>query len=123
MSQVNIALFHAKLSSDPALLDSLSAGASSSAEVAARAVAAGHAHGFEFSLAEAEAWLAAQDSAVETGELSDSQLAAVAGGNVGWTLKPITLPSGLLPPVYVGEPRTGGANSSGGSVMPIPGQG
>jgi len=122
MSQANIALFHAKLSSDAALLHSLTAGASSLAEVAARAVAVGHAHGFDFSLAEAEAWLAAQDSAAQTDELSDSQLAAVAGGNVGWTLKPIFDDSHLGRPVYVGEPKIGGGGI-GTSVIPPPGQG
>lgn len=80
MSQANVELFYAKLKNDPALLSSLSDGASTQAELFERAAAAGQAQGLDFTAAEADAWVAEQGSISEDGELSDAQLEGVAGG-------------------------------------------
>jgi len=83
MSQANVELFYAKLKDDPALLSSLSQGASTQAEVIERAVAAGKAQGLDFTAAEAQAWVSEQTTIADDGELSDAQLEGVAGGKGG----------------------------------------
>jgi len=80
MSQTNIDLFAAKVAQDPALLSALTTDVTAPAEFVERAVAAGQAAGLPFTPAEAEAWLAEKTKADTHGELSDTQLEAVAGG-------------------------------------------
>lgn len=83
MSQANVELFYAKLKDDPALLNSLSEGATTQAEVIKRAVAAGQAQGLDFTAPEAQAWVTEQTTIGDDGELSDTQLEGVAGGKGG----------------------------------------
>lgn len=80
MSQTNIDLFAAKVAQDHALLSALTTNVSNRAELVERAVAAGQEAGLPFTPADAEAWLAEKTKADTQGELSDTQLEAVAGG-------------------------------------------
>ena len=69
----------AKLGLDKANADAAAAAASAEAFIT-NAVIEAKAHGLEFTEAEAHAFMAAEAKAAESGELSDIQLEAVAGG-------------------------------------------
>jgi hypothetical protein len=69
-----------KLGLDQANADAASASASAEAFIA-NAVKEAKALGLEFTEDEARGFLAAQAQAAESGELTDTQLEAVAGGN------------------------------------------
>ena len=72
----------AKLGLDKANTDAAAAAASAEAFIT-NAVKEAKAHGLEFTEAEAHAFMAAEAKAAASGELSDTQLEAVAGGKSG----------------------------------------
>jgi predicted ribosomally synthesized peptide with nif11-like leader len=80
MSQAHIEQFYAKASNDAALINKMAAGTKSSDDFVANAVKEGKALGYNFSAEEANAWIKKQQDTKASGELSDSQLEAVAGG-------------------------------------------
>lgn len=80
MSQTALEQFYEKAIKDPALLNSLTTGAATTDEFIERAVSMGNAQGYAFTREEADAWIAVQAAANDSGELSDLQLEAVAGG-------------------------------------------
>jgi multidrug resistance efflux pump len=91
MTAAHVEKFAEIVSKDPALLAKLgldkanadAAAASASAEAfITNAVKEAKAHGLEFTEAEAHAFMADQAAAAARGELSDTQLEAVAGGKV-----------------------------------------
>ena len=77
----------AKLGLDKANADAAAASASAEAFIT-NAVKEAQAHGLEFTEEEAHAFMAAEYKAAESGELSDTQLEAVAGGKKSWTNEP-----------------------------------
>ena len=80
MSQAHAEKYYEIASKDPALLESLGAGAQSADEFIARAVAAAKQQGLSFTAEEARLYLSGQADQQADGELSDQQLEAVAGG-------------------------------------------
>ncbi|KQM70233.1 Nif11 family protein [Xylophilus sp. Leaf220] len=80
MSQAHIEEFYSKVSSDPAQINELLNGASGPDEFIDRAVAKAKSQGYDISRPEAEAWINKQKEVAASGELSDVQLEAVAGG-------------------------------------------
>jgi len=92
MTTAHVEKFAEIVSKDPALLAKLgldkanadAAAASASAEAfITNAVKEAKAHGLEFTEEEAHAFMAAEAKAAASGELSDTQLEAVAGGKSG----------------------------------------
>ena len=80
MSQAHIEEFYSKVSADPAQINELLNGASGPDEFIDRAVAKAKSQGYDISRPEAEAWINKQKEVAASGELSDVQLEAVAGG-------------------------------------------
>ena len=83
MSQAHAAKYYEICAKDPALLESLGEGTKSAEEFIARAVAAAKQQGLEFTAEEAKTYMEAQEVEKGSGELSDQQLEAVAGGKRG----------------------------------------
>lgn len=83
MSQAHAAKYYEICAKDPALLESLGEGTKSAEEFIARAVAAAKQQGLEFTAEEAKTYMEAQEVEKGSGELSDQQLEAVAGGKGG----------------------------------------
>ena len=83
MSQAHAAKYYEICAKDPALLKSLGDGTKSAEEFLARAVAAAKQQGLEFTAEEARTYMEAQHVEKGSGELSDQQLEAVAGGKGG----------------------------------------
>lgn len=86
MSQANLELFYDKVIQHPALLNALTSGVTTPDEFIARVVMMGNAQGYTFTHEEADAWIAAHAAANDSGELSDMQLEAIAGGKQGLEL-------------------------------------
>ena len=112
MSQAHIEQFYKKVVADPALFQNLVDGAETPEQFIQRAVAAAQSDGLQVDVAEATAWIEGQMQARASGELSDAQLEAVAGGKtlsaVTRSINPIqSFPAG-------GTPSPGGTPSSGG---------
>ncbi len=80
MSTAHIEQFYAKSLKDPAAVQAMLSGTSGPEDFIRNAVAAGKAQGFDFTYEEADAWIKNQQKMKASGELSDSQLEAVAGG-------------------------------------------
>lgn len=83
MSQSNIEKFYNYVVQNPALLTKLTEGVQAEDEFIGRAVAAAADQGMPISRDEAKAWIDSQIAARKSGELSDTQLEAVAGGKGG----------------------------------------
>lgn len=81
----NIDQFYLLVAKNPAMASALTANVPTQDELIARAVAMGKENGLAFSQEEARAWLEVQATAERSGELSDVQLEAVAGGKGGLT--------------------------------------
>ena len=91
MTTAHVEKFAELVAKDPALLAKLgldkvnadaAAASASAAAFITNAVKEAKAHGLEFSEDEAQAFMAAEAKAAASGELSDRQLEAVAGGKV-----------------------------------------
>ena len=96
----------AKLGLDKVNADAAAASASAAAFIT-NAVKEAKALGFEFSEDEAHTYLAAEAKAAASGQLSDSQLEAVAGGK-----------KGELSIIYkFGARQPGGEGSAGGGAL------
>jgi hypothetical protein len=80
MSQAHIEQFYSKAVKDPAIINSIFSGATGPKDFAQSAVKIGKQNGFDFTAAEADAWITKQQEIKAKGELSDSQLESVAGG-------------------------------------------
>src|SRR5476651_2899796 len=80
MSQAHIEQFYSKAVKDPAMVNAMVGDARTPEEFVTKAVATGKQHGFDFTEAEAHAWIKQQQEMKAKGELSDSQLESVAGG-------------------------------------------
>jgi predicted ribosomally synthesized peptide with nif11-like leader len=80
MSQAHIEQFYSKAVKDPALINKMLAGTNGPDDFVRNAVKEGKSNGFDFSYDEANAWIKEQQRLKASGELSDSQLEAVAGG-------------------------------------------
>ena len=80
MSQAHIEKFYAIASKDDALLAKMMAGTNGPEDFVANAVKEGNALGYTFTAEEGSAWIKQQQDIKASGELSDSQLEAVAGG-------------------------------------------
>ena len=83
MSQAHIEQFYAKASGDQALLAKMLANTQGPDDFVANAVKEGKTLGYTFTTEEASAWIKKQQEIKKSGELSDSQLEAVAGGKGG----------------------------------------
>ena len=92
MTTAHVEKFAELVAKDPALLAKLgldkvnadaAAAAASAAAFITNAVKEAKAHGLEFTDDEAQAFIAAEANAAASGELSDTQLEAVAGGKHG----------------------------------------
>jgi hypothetical protein len=83
MSQAHIEQFYGKAVKDPALVNKMLMGTKGPDDFIRNAVKEGKNQGYEFSYEEADAWIKKQQKAKASGELSDSQLEAVAGGKSG----------------------------------------
>ncbi len=79
MSVESVNQFYQEVMQEPALLEKFQA-ASDRESLANLAVEVGQQKGYSFTVDQVEQALAAQNAASETGELSDEQLEAVAGG-------------------------------------------
>ena len=91
MTTAHVEKFAELVGKDPALLAKLgmdkvnadaAAAAASAAAFITNAVKEAKAHGLEFTEDEARAFMAAEAKAAASGELTDTQLEAVAGGNL-----------------------------------------
>ena len=80
MSQAHIEQFYTIASKDQALFAKMMEGAASPENFVTNAVKAAKEQGFDFSYAEADAWIKKQIASKAGGELSDTQLEQVAGG-------------------------------------------
>ena len=80
MSQAHIEQFYAIAAKDEALLARMMAGTNGPDDFVANAVKEGKALGYTFTAEEGSAWIKKQQDIKASGELSDSQLEAVAGG-------------------------------------------
>ena len=88
MSLAQIEQFYALATQDGPLQDKLVAGGGHLEHILANSVREAQALGYLFTLDEATAWMKAHQALKSSGELSDSQLEAVAGGKSGPT-KPV----------------------------------
>ncbi len=82
MSFESVNQFYQEVMQEPALLEKFQS-APDRESLVNLAVEVGQQKGYSFTLDEVEQALAAQNAASETGELSDEQLEAVAGGFLG----------------------------------------
>jgi len=80
VSQAQIEHFYTRVQSEPALMQELMSNFTTPEEFTARVVAKGKDMGYDFTYAEAEAWIEQQRNVDDSGELSDMQLEAVSGG-------------------------------------------
>ncbi len=80
MSQDQLNQFQARVAQDPALTEELTFNVTTAQEFADRAIAKAKALGYEITGDDANKWLQEQKHLAESGELSDTQLEAVAGG-------------------------------------------
>ncbi|MFM9970685.1 MAG: Nif11-like leader peptide family RiPP precursor [Burkholderiales bacterium] len=80
MSVGHIEQFYTRAIQDKALLGKLMAEGKSPEDFINSAVKEGKAMGYDFSHAEADAWIKQQQKIKASGELSDTQLESVAGG-------------------------------------------
>jgi hypothetical protein len=83
MSQANVEKFATYAKQNPNLLAQLTAGVQTPDEFIDRAVATANKSGYEMTRDEAKTWIDGQIAANKNGELSDTQLEAVAGGKGG----------------------------------------
>lgn len=80
MSQAHIEQFYAIASKDRALFGKMMEGTQGLEDFVANAVTEARTLGYTFSCEEASAWIKKQQDMHDSGELSDQQLEAVAGG-------------------------------------------
>lgn len=80
MSQAHIEQFYAIASKDQAMFAKMMEGVASPENFVTNAVKVAKEQGFDFSYAEADAWVKKQIELKAGGELSDTQLEQVAGG-------------------------------------------
>jgi hypothetical protein len=80
MSQAHIEKFYSVAVKNPEIIKQIFRGAASEEEAIKNAVKTGKANGYDFSHEEAGAWVKEQKKLQASGELSDMQLEAVAGG-------------------------------------------
>ena len=80
MSQAHIEQFYAIAAKDPALFNKMIANTDDPDVFLANAVKEARALGYSFTVEEANAWIKKQKEIGASGELSDQQLEAVAGG-------------------------------------------
>ena len=78
--QTNIENFYRSVSQNPALLNKIVTGANTPDEFIERAVSVAKDEGYVIDGTEAKSWIDSQIAARKNGELSDTQLEAVAGG-------------------------------------------
>jgi hypothetical protein len=83
MSLQHIEKFYEIAANDQKLFIQLMGDGSSTEQFIENAVVAGKERGLEFSIEEANTWVASQQAAKANGELSDTQLEGVAGGKQG----------------------------------------
>jgi hypothetical protein len=102
MTTAHVEKFAELAGKDPALLAKLGLdkGNADADAVCASAVKEAKALGLEFTEEEARAFLAAEANAAASGELTDTQLEAVAGGKEAKNPWPIAKPIGGEPGVY-----------------------
>jgi hypothetical protein len=80
MSLAHIEQFYAKAIKSQPLIDKMLKGTKSPEDFIRNAVSEGKSQGYDFTYEEAHAWIEQQQRMKASGELSDSQLEAVAGG-------------------------------------------
>jgi predicted ribosomally synthesized peptide with nif11-like leader len=98
MSFESVNQLYQKVMQEPALLEKFQS-APDHESLVNLAVEVGQQKGYSFTASEVEQALAAQNAASETGELSDEQLEAVAGGKGQSQPQPYTPPRQGPPPV------------------------